>query len=81
MKQFNILCNKRAYEKLTNRNNINCRHSYEIQEAFQVEMKAKRKYYYDRYRQAKLEWSRSLLQFDYLPSKNMKILKYIPLIK
>ncbi|PEU05838.1 hypothetical protein [Bacillus sp. AFS019443] len=78
MRQFNILRNKQAYEKSTNRDNINFKHSYEIQEALQVEMEAKRKYYYDRYRQAELEWSRLLLQFEYYPSKDMKILKYKP---
>lgn len=80
MKQFNILRNKRAYVKSTNRDNINFKHSYEIQEALQVEMEAKRKYYYDKYRQAELEWSRLLLQFEYYPSKDMKILKYKPTI-
>ncbi|MDH2882394.1 hypothetical protein [Bacillus cytotoxicus] len=81
MKQYDILRNKRAYEKSTNRDNINFRRSYEIQEALQIGMEAKRKYYYDKYRQAELEWSRLLLQFEYYPSKDMKILKYTTLIK
>ncbi|HDR7772825.1 TPA: hypothetical protein QCY13_004180 [Bacillus paranthracis] len=80
MRQFNILRNKRAYEKSTNRDNINFKHSNEIQEALQVEIEAKRKYYYDCYRQTELQWSNLLLQFNYLPSKDMKILKYKPTI-
>lgn len=80
MKQYNILRYKRAYEKSSNINLIDFRHSHDVQEALQTEMEAKRKYYYDKYRHAELEWSRLLLQFEYYPSKDMKILKYKPTI-
>ncbi|HFJ9454138.1 TPA: hypothetical protein ACGW67_005460 [Bacillus tropicus] len=80
MKQYDILFYKQAYEKSLNRDDINFKYSYKTQEALLVEIEAKQKYYYDCYRQAELQWSKSLLQFDYLPSKDMKILKYKPTI-
>lgn len=78
IRQYDILFYKQAYEKSLNRDDINFKYSYETQEALQVEIEAKRKYYYDKYRQAELEWSRLLLQFEYYPSMDMKILKYKP---
>ncbi|MBU5219552.1 hypothetical protein KQI67_23100 [Bacillus albus] len=37
-------------------------------------------YWYDLFKRSQFEWSKELLQFKYLPSKNIEILKYKPKI-
>ncbi|MDZ5610456.1 hypothetical protein U2I54_26425 [Bacillus pseudomycoides] len=74
MKQLDILRNKKIYENLSSIEHSSIKRPYETQEAIHKE----KEYYYDKYRQAELDWSMLLHQFRYLPSKDMKILKYKP---
>ncbi|CAM4050553.1 MULTISPECIES: hypothetical protein [Bacillus cereus group] len=74
MKQLDILRNKKTYENFSIIEQCSIKRSYETQEAIHKE----KKYYYSKYRQAELDWSMLLHQFRYLPSKDMKILKYKP---
>lgn len=37
-------------------------------------------YWYDLFKRSQFEWSKELLQFNYLPSKNIETLKYKPKI-
>ncbi|MFF1992855.1 hypothetical protein ACFVWC_16565 [Bacillus mycoides] len=72
MKQLDILRLKKAYEELIHRDTINLKRSYAAQEALQKE----KEYYYEKYRLAELAWSRELLQYKYIPSKKIKMLRY-----
>ncbi|GAB6489320.1 hypothetical protein OA45_00726 [Bacillus sp. UMTAT18] len=72
MKQLDILRYKKSYEELAQRDAANLKRSSEAQEAIHKE----KEYYYDKYRHAELAWSRQLLQYKYIPSKEIKMLKY-----